>query len=58
MKNGHSHLNKAERRKAIDDAERKKYDASHKPKSTRKGGARKRRPAGSRLAFDALKKKK
>lgn len=58
MKNGHSHLTKAERRKAIDHAEKMKYDKSHKPKSTRKGGARKGRPAGSRLAFDALKKKK
>lgn len=57
MKNGHSHLTKAERKRAVDKAEREKYDRTHKPKSTRKGNARKGRPRGARLGYDALKKK-
>lgn len=55
---GHAKLTKAERHKAVDTAERVKYNKSHPTKGARKGGARKGKPAGSRLAYDALGKKK
>jgi hypothetical protein len=55
---GHAKLTKAERHKAVDTAERVKYNKAHPEKGARKGGARKGRPAGSRLAYDALGKKK
>jgi len=54
---GHTKLTKAERSKLLDTAERVKYNKTHKS-STDKGGARKGRPAGSRLAYDALSRKK
>ncbi len=57
-KNGHSKLTAAERRRAVDAAERHKYDRTHKKDGTRKGGARKHHVAGSRLGYDALPKKK
>ena len=57
-KKGHSHLTKAERHKAVDSAERAKYDRTHKKAGARKGNARGGKMRGARLAFDALKKKK
>jgi len=55
--NGHTKLTKTERKKLVDTAERVKYNKTHKA-STDKGGARKGRVAGSRLAYDALGRKK
>jgi len=54
---GHSKLTKAEHKKLVDTAERVKYNKTHKA-STDKGGARKGKVAGSRLAYDALGRKK
>jgi|21_taG_2_1085346.scaffolds.fasta_scaffold371209_1 hypothetical protein len=56
--NGHSKLTKGERKKAIDTAERVKYNKTHPKKGARKGMARKGQPKGARLAYDALSKKK
>jgi hypothetical protein len=58
MKNGHSKLTKAERHKAVDTAERVKYNKSHPKKAARKGEKRKGAVAGARLAYDALGRKK
>lgn len=58
MKNGHSKLTKAEHRKALDTAERVKYNKDHKKKGARKGMARKGAAPGARLAYDALGRKK
>jgi len=57
MKNGHAKLTVAERKKAIDTMERVKYNKAHKS-STDKGGARKGKAKGARLAYDALGKSK
>lgn len=51
-KNGHSKLTLAERKKAVATAERVKYNKSHAKKGPRKGGARKGKKPGSRLAYD------
>ena len=52
-KNGHDKLTKVEREKAVDAAERHKYDKTHKKEQARKGNKRAgaKRP-GSRLAYD------
>ncbi len=55
---GHSKLTAAERRKAVDKAEREKYDRTHKKKAARKGNVRKGAAKGARLGYDALTKKK
>jgi len=52
MKHGRAHLNKTERKKAVDHAEKMKYDKTHKKKGVRKGGARKGGKKGRRLAYD------
>jgi len=57
MKDGHTKLTAAEKHKAIDTMERVKYNKTHK-KTTDKGGARKGKAKGARLAYDALGKKK
>lgn len=52
-KNGHDKLTKGEREKAVDAAERHKYDKSHKKAGARKGNTRHgAKKAGSRLAYD------
>ena len=58
MKNGHSKLTAAERKRAIDQKEREKYDRTHKKKGARKGNVRKGAAKGARLGYDALGKKK
>ena len=52
MGKGHTKLTKGERKKLVDRAERVKYNKSHPHKGARKGGARKGRKPGSRLAYD------
>jgi len=52
MKNGHAHLTKAERKRAVDRAERVKYNKSHPKKAARKGNKRKGARPGARLAYD------
>tara|TARA_R100001594_G_scaffold91550_2_gene125799 strand:- start:203 stop:361 length:159 start_codon:yes stop_codon:yes gene_type:complete len=52
MKNGHSRLTAAERRKAVDRAERVKYNKTHPKKAARKGNRRKGARPGARLAYD------
>mgnify|MGYP003661970029 CR=1 FL=1 len=45
-------LTKAEHAKLVATAERVKYNKTHKKKEARKGGKRKGKKPGSRLAYD------
>jgi len=52
-KAGHDKLTSSEKVKAVDAAERHKYDKSHKPMQARKGNKRATaKKSGSRLSYD------
>jgi hypothetical protein len=57
VSNHRTKLTTAEHSRLVATAERVKYNKEHSKKGVRKGGARKGKAAGSRLAYDALKKK-